>query len=535
MNARPDDARRIRHESEADIAFVAKGGGTLFAGRLFTSGVRFGIAILLARPLGANGYGAYNLALSVATVGVILPLLGLDTAIVRYTAIFAGRGEWGAVRASLRLMFGLSVALSLLMTVLIVVFADIIAAALLHDARLAPLVIISALTVPSLVLNIQLGSALRGLRRIGHEVLADQLVQPLVRLALILVVVVIGLTVSLALITWAIASLTATVLLAVFVLRVLSRHRGGDDGGVRLSTRDLFRFSAPVFLSNVVTKSGRQLQTLLLGALSTTSAVGVFVVATNVNLIGSLFHSSIVSASMPLFAAAQDRGDRHALERLYQLTSKWSLSLNLPIFLIVIGFPHTLLAMFGPEFQAGAIPLMILATANLVNAGTGMSGVVLDMTGYTGFKLLNAAVAVVLGIATNLILVPTLGLIGAAIAAFLVTAGTNILPLAEVLLIVHASPYNRSMLKPIWAGVAALVMGIGVKTVLGESDEVIQAGAGIPALLITYAIVLFALGIDDDDRLVLKRVRRRFTRRSRDRPRGEVPADPKRAGGKPFP
>ena len=280
--------------------------------------------------------------------------------------------------------------------------------------------------------------------------------------------------------------------------------------------RELLRFSAPVFLSNVVLKSGHQLQTILLGALSTVSTVGIFVVAANVNLIGSLFHQSLVAASMPLFAAAQDGGDRGALERLYQLMSKWSLTLNLPVFLVIVAFPETLLALFGPEFRAGAVPLMILGAANLVNAATGMSGALLDMTGHTGYKLLNAAVSVTLGIATNLLLVPPLGLIGAAIAALAVTATVNILPLVEVLMLVRVSPYGRSTLKPIAAGIGALAVTIAIKVSLGGSGELIQAALGIPLLIITYGVVLFVFGIDHSDRVVLRRVRGRLVRRRRD-------------------
>lgn len=521
MSAKPGPSQ-AGPDIGADIAFAAKGGGTLFAGRLFTWGIRFGIAVMLARLLGARGYGVYNLALSVAAIAAILPLFGLDAAILRYTAIFAGRGDGAAVRANLRFMLRISLALSLLVTVGLVVFAEAVAGGLLHDRRLAPLVMISALMVPTTVLGIQLGSALRGLRRIGHEVLADQVVQPLIRLALLLILVVVGLTVSQALLAWTVASLAATALLAFFVVRALPRDGGSD--GTRLSTGELLRFSAPVFLSNVVLKSGGQLQVILLGALGSVRAVGVFAVASNVNLIGSLFHSSLVSASMPLFAAAQDRESRSALVRLYQLTSKWSLTLNLPIFLLVVAYPQALLGMFGSEFGAGALPLAILAAANLVNSATGMSGAVLDMTGYTRWKLLNAMVSVALGIALNLLLVPSLGIVGAAIAVLAVTAGTNILPLAEVLLLVRASPYNRSFLKPLGAGALAFVASIGVRSLLDGAGEVVQATAGISLLFITYGLVLFGLGIDDDDRLVLRPIRDRFARRRRGNVRGQPAA-----------
>lgn len=522
MDAKPDKPGQAGPDIGADISTAAKGGGTLFAGRLFTWGIRFGIGVILARLLGADGFGVYNLALSVAAIASIVPQLGLDVAILRYTAIFAGRGNWTVVRANLRLMLRISLAMSLLVAGGLIIFAEAVAGALLHDRQLAPLVVISALMVPTIVLNIQLGAALRGLRRLGHEVLADQVVQPLVRLALLLMLLLVGLTVSQALLAWTVASLVATALLASFVIRALPRDGGGE--GQRLGTGELLRFSAPVFLSNVVLKSGGQLQVLLLGALSTVSAVGVFAVATNVNLIGSLFHSSLVSASMPLFAAAQDREDRSALVRLYRLTSKWSLTLNLPIFLLVVAYPQALLAMFGSDFGAGALPLAILAAANLVNAGTGMSGAVLDMTGYTRWKLLNAIVSVALGIALNLLLVPSLGLVGAAIAVLAVTAGTNILPLVEVLVLVRASPYDRAFLKPLAAGAAALAVSLGARMAVGGAGEVAQAAVGIPALFLTYGLVLLGLGIDADDRLVLRPIRERFARRRRGNVRGQPPA-----------
>jgi O-antigen/teichoic acid export membrane protein len=513
VGAKSDTASQRDPKYAADIAFVAKGGATLFFGRLFTWGIRFGVAVMLARVLGANGYGAYNLALSVATIGGIVPLLGLDTAIVRYTAILAGRGDWPAVRANLRYMLRLSIALSLVMTGALIVFSGPLAGALLHDRGLESLVLIAALMVPTLVLNIQLGSALRGVRRIVDEVLADQVFQPLVRLGLLLLLLFVGLTVSRALLAWTIASFATTVLLAYFVIRALRGH--GTDDGQHMGLGELLRFSGPVFLSNVVSKSGQQLQTILLGALSTVSTVGVFAVATNLNLIGSLFHQSLVSASMPLFAAAQDRDSRPALERLYQITSRWSLTLNLPIFLVVVAYAQALLSMFGSEFRSGAMALGILAAANLVYSGTGMSGAVLDMTGHTRLKLVNAAVSVGLGIALNVTLVPSFGLVGAAVAALAVTAGGNILQFVEVQLLERASPYNRMFLKPITAGALALCASIGVKILVEGMGEFVQAAVGIPVLFITYATALIVLGVDADDRLVLRRVQGRFARRGR--------------------
>lgn len=485
----------------------------MFGGRLFLWGMRFGIAVVLARTLGVTGYGAYNLALGVATIASLLPPLGFDAAIVRYTAIFAGRRDWPRFHANLRFMVGLPAFLSLLVAGGLAALALPIAETIMHDRQYAPLVIISAAMVPTMVLSAQLVGALRGLKRMGPAVLAEQVGQPIVRLALLVPLLIAGISVLGALAAWTVASWVTTALLALILLSALRRlpYRGRSKPDAAM----LLRYSAPLFVSNLVVKSGIHLQSILLGTISTVGAVGVFAVASNVNLIGSLFHSSLVAAAMPIFAQLQDRKDHGALERLYQVTSKWSFTLNLPLFLTIITYPQALLAVFGPGFQAGAVPLAILAGANLVNAGTGMSSVLLDMTGHTALKAVNATVAVAGGIILNLILVPPLGLIGAALAFFAVTAIANILPLVEVLRLERVSPYSAAFLKPATAGGAAILASLATRTLLGHSENLVTAAIGIAVILATYTIVLVQLGIDDDDRILWRRAIRRLSRGGR--------------------
>ena len=305
---------------------------------------------MLARLLGADGYGLYNLAISVATLVAIIPPLGLDTALVRFTAVKAHRIDWAVIRANVWFVLKVSIALSILVGVALVAFRDPIAIDLFHEPRLVPLLVISAVIVPTMVLNIQLGAALQGAGRLDLGVLAEQFAQPVLRAVLIGILAVIGLTVPEALLVWAIASFAATALLLLFLNRII--HLRERTVGTRAQAGELLRFSIPVFLSKVISKAGTSFQTILLGILTTANAVGIFAVASNVNLIGNLFHTSLVSAAMPLFARSQDRGDIQGLQRLYRTTSKWSFSFNLPIFLVLVMFPRQILAVFGPEFQA---------------------------------------------------------------------------------------------------------------------------------------------------------------------------------------
>ena len=190
-------------------------------------------------------------------------------------------------------------------------------------------------------------------------------------------------------------------------------------------------------------------------------------------------------------------------------------SLNLPLFFLVLAFPAALLAIFGKGFQTGASALVVLAWGNLINAATGTSGAILDMTGHTRVKLLNSALSVALAIGLNWILIPPMGIVGAALAAVGSIAIVNILRLVQVRLLVGVQPYDTSWLKPIAAGLAAALAAVGVALVAGGPTTILGFALGALVLIGGYVGAIVALGLSEDDRMVLGRVGRRLTRRRR--------------------
>ena len=83
---------------------------------------------------------------------------------------------------------------------------------------------------------------------------------------------------------------------------------------------------------------------------------------------------------------------------------------------LVIGGP-ILLMLFGPEFQAGALPLVVLGIGLVVRAVMGPAALALSMRDrpHTALPAVAAGIAVL--VALNLVLVPAIGLMGAAVAA----------------------------------------------------------------------------------------------------------------------
>ena len=502
-----------------NLMTVAKGSGVVFLGRTFTWGVRLVLAVILARALGASDYGVYNLALSAATILSTFAILGLDAGLVRYAAVFSGRGDVGRLKGTLQFGVGLPLVVGLVLAIGLFLGGDLIARVVFKKPELGSLMGLSAILVPVMILNQLLASALQGLRLIHLAVVAEQLSQPTVRAGMVIAFLLLGLGAFGAMLAATLAAVVVTLLLAFFLARALPRNTR-EEPGVR-EPRQMVRFALPVWLSDVVNTLGGNLQVAMLGVMQTAAAVGIFAIANQVTMLGSMFHSAVVSSSMPLFAQLSDRRDRDGMEHLYRTTSKWTYAMNLPLFLVLVLFPQAILGLFGKGFEDGSAALVVMAFAGLANAGTGTSGAILDMAGYTSLKLVNSGAALGTALLLNLLLIPPLGLVGAAIALTVSTATLNLLRLAEVGWLLRLNPYDRTFLKPTAAGllavIAALAAAFGMSRIGGS--PLVAAGAGIAVLGVVYTVALVRLGLSNDDRAVLRgmwqRIRRRGPRSSR--------------------
>ncbi len=484
----------------SSASFAVRTGGFLFAGKLFTYALRLVGAVITARILGASGNGLFTLTIAVATLLASFGALGLDTAVVRYVSVFRSRGDRAGVLGTLQVGVGLPTLASIALGAVVFVFADAIAQAFLSQPDAAPTLRVASLLIPGLVISNQLSAALQGSKRLTSATLATQFVQPATRIMVLLVLAMAGLTAL-----GAVAGATVAVLAGVAMMCVsLGRLLGRPLRGARRDVWSMLRFALPVYFSNIVTTVGSNLQIIMLTALGSLAAVGIFAVADQLNLISALFHTSIVAAAMPLFAQLQDENDIAGVGGLYRTTSLWTFALDLPVFLVVVLVPAELLSVFGPEFTNGAPALVILAVAALVNVATGTSGAVLDMTGHTNVKFLNATLSASVAIVLGLLLIPSLQMLGAAISVFAATALVNIVRVVEVAALVHVTPYDRAYLKPILAAGVSALASIPVLVSTQSLPPWVRAATLALVVVIVYVLVLVKVGVSPADRKFLR-------------------------------
>jgi O-antigen/teichoic acid export membrane protein len=506
----PPGAPAPRPDLDSNVLAAAKGSGFLAGGSFFEFASRFVIAVLLARLLGAHDYGLYVLAVSAAGIFAGFASLGLDDAMVRYVAILSGRRDSAGVRGTIQVGLGISLAAGVVTGAVLLFAAGPIATGMFNEPRLASLLRLVAVIVPFLTMSNVLAGTARGFGRMDYAAFSENVVQSMVRLVLLALVAVIarGLNVFTAAVIFAISDVAATLTFVVLL------HRNLLDASLlshaRRDVREVFSFAIPLWLSGLLRQFRSYFETVLLGISKAVSSVGIYAIVDKINLVSHVWLLSIYLAVKPTLARLHDLHDRLALQHLYVTVTKWSLTLTLPFLLVTVMYREAILSLFGTSFAAGSTALVVLSVAELANAGTGICGPMIDMTGHTRVKVANAALMTVLLVASNAVLIPRWGVVGAATATLIGIAVVNIVTVVEVWFLERLYPFDRSFWKPSVAAIGAIASGLVLGLWFPVGDNVARATVSAFVVAAAYGGLLLLFGLPSEDRLVIRRALERL-------------------------
>jgi O-antigen/teichoic acid export membrane protein len=487
---------------------VAVSTAVLLGGQLLAFAARFALALVLARTLGTRGFGAYALALSIASVLTSVSLLGLNVGALRTVALEEDADERAATAIRCVGIAG-GVAAVLALTAwaapdLIVVWSD--------RPQVHAVIAIAAAAVVPTVAVIVLSQVALGVGRPGLTALAN-VVPMVLKLAVLATLAVAGvLTVDDAVAVHALSLLVGFVLVARLLHRQLPLRRGlqalrRHDGHHPL--RALFAFSLPVYATQVLGTATSEAGVLMVGAWIGLGAVGALAVALRLATLGRIFNSALLDSTRPLMARAHHAGDRAALGRLYATTTRWSATVNLLPAIITIVCAGPLLDAFGVTRSGTVTALVLLTVAAWIQSATGPCGALITMIGRPGINAVNSAGSLAASVVLGVALIPMWGITGAAVTALAVTIGVNVVRLFQAHHLTGLQPFTPAFVKTAVAGVSGLVIGV-VVVLVAPGGAVAAAVAGCLALGV-YVGVLILLGIDTDDRALMRQARVRIT------------------------
>ncbi len=375
------------------------------------------IAILLARTLGSEGYGIYAFVVTIMGLSMVVAEAGVPALLMREVAVSQSKSEWSVLRGTLLRagQFVGSISTSLSLIGLAVLWS-------LEQHLPRPTFLSFALmlaVLPLNALNRTITHAIKGLQRVIVGQSMESVAQPAALLLTIASLFVFFPTTRepqyamLGQLVAAILMLTIS-FVALYGMLPTSVIQARPAYHNQKWLKSLLPFTliggAGILNSNI--------DILMLGYFRDAEEIGVYRVAMQGGalVVFGLQATNTVVASR--FARLYAQNDMPRLQSVVISGARMALLFALPVALAFV-FAGDRIAgwVFGVEFERAHWPLAILSLGQLVSAAFGSVGFLLNMTGNEAVVSKTLWQTVVLNTLLNLILIPTLGMVGAAIAS----------------------------------------------------------------------------------------------------------------------
>jgi O-antigen/teichoic acid export membrane protein len=501
-----EEAPRARAHAEnfgLQITHISSQSSIFFVGTIFTAAVGYLFRIYLARVLGAEALGVYALGMTIVGFLGICNSLGLPQSAVRFVASYSATGKFEQLGGFLGRGTVLLLTSNLVLAGVILTAGPWFAVQFYHAPSLVPYLWLFALIMLLGELNIFLGQALAGYKDVARRTVITNFVgSPLTM----------GFTVGLlwlgrGLWGYIFAQMASAAMVLLLLTRAVwrltpSAARRALYAPPRLQP-EVISFSLTSLGVGFLEFLMGQTDKVFIGFYLSARDLGIYAVAMTLVAFVPIALQSVNQIFAPTIADLHARGERELLGRIFQTLTKWILGLTLPLAVVVIIFARPLMGIFGHEFESGWPILVIGTLGQLVNCGAGSVGYLLLMSGnqHRLVKVQAAMAAVMLLL--SLALIPRWGIAGAAVAAAVTNAASNVWYLREVDKSLGLHPNRRGYLQLIAPLTAALAVCLVLRTRIGlahASGTVI--GSSLVLAYLTFTGVALLFGLSSDDRLV---------------------------------
>jgi len=417
---------------------VAKGAAIIFAGIIFARLVNYLYQIVLARAGGTAEFGLFFLGVSTLAVAGGIATLGIDLGVARFIPLYIGIRDEQRLRGVLRYSILFSTITGAGAGVVLWLSAGPIAARLLGMPDLVGIMQICALCLPFYVSGRVLVKAVVAFQKIGYRVAMKQVLSPVIRFVLTFLLVTAGMGAEGAM--WAflaseVASWAVLLWLLNFRVYPLLRPAGRDS---LFDSRTFFSYSLPLFLAGIIDLLLHYTDTFMTGYFLEESQVGIYGTAVRLTALVALGTELLNPMFLSIITRQHAEDNTSGVVSTFNNNNRWFGYITLPIAAILVILPAESIALiWGESYTAGAWALAILILGRTFFYLANTSTFLLYMYGATRLILAVNLFSALLNVVLNWILIPRMGITGAALAT------ATALFAQAMLIILSAHLYHR--------------------------------------------------------------------------------------------
>ncbi len=390
--------------------------------RLFGMALLYGNQVLMARLMGVTEYGYYTVIMTWINFLVAMSIFGFDHSALRFFSVAFSKQDWAKARGFLRFSFRIIIATAVICMVVWFLYLwnkqQSINIRDRYPRTYSEAFLWAMFVIPFLAVIYQSSAIFRSIHRI--------------KLSLASVYVFLPLGISIASFVYykmndgkmqvdgaVLMNLLCTFLVAIFMIRKVKKNLGAKYRleEPKFESKLWFNTTATFLAMNVLALIIKQADILFVSHYFGPREAGIYSTAVKISALIPFGLSIVEYVYTPRISSMFLKNSRKELQDYISHAAKITILITIPLVLLIIFFGKYLLMVFGKEFQSSYIPLVILIAGQLINAFTGMVGSLMTMTGNQNIFLRVYLIASVADVLLNILLVPRIGVLGAAIAS----------------------------------------------------------------------------------------------------------------------
>lgn len=488
---------------------IAKGAGIIFVGTIVSILLGFAGRVIIVRYITQSEYGIYSLVLVIIGIFALISTLGLPEGSARQIAYYRGKRDTLKVRGIVSSSIQLSLTASIVLSIVCFFASGFVSTEIFHNSGLSAPLKIFSFTLPFLTLITIFASIFRGFDRVDARIYFENILRSALFPLLLGGVILLNLS-FLGVIYAYVASIVVTcIALVIYTIKKLPVPIGGKVAA-NPARKDLLFFSLPLLGVNMIMMILVWADTLMLGYFKTPELVGLYNAALPLANLIPIILISVIFLYVPIASELYARDEKEQMKREFAILTKWIFLGTLPIFFILFLFPDTILNLFfGSQYVAAAISLQILTLGFFLNPATGPKFHAMIVIGKSRDLMWIFLVSTLMNIALNYLLIPPLGIVGAAIASASSVAVANTVILIRLYQLSEIHPVTKNYFKSII--LAALFIGIVYATKHLLVISLWMPFAFLALFMMVYGLsLLLAKSFDKEDITLLLQIEKRL-------------------------
>ncbi|MBU1139079.1 MAG: oligosaccharide flippase family protein [Proteobacteria bacterium] len=394
---------------------ILQGTAGAFAVRALAAAASLLMNVLLARVLSVSDYGVIALGLSWLNIVATLACFGTDTVSVRYIAEAKSRGDDSQIAAVMRwgqnltMIFGTAVGVASC-GLLYTIFSNY------RENQLFALCSI-VMAAPLLAFTLNRANVLRGVKKVVSAATVEMLLKPL---GIILLVgggsLISGWSTSMISVAFSIFLVHMTM---AWVGRSVTHNLVAHHSGISVTSaqrQEWFQVAKSIVFMNVLGVLIGNMDTVFVGYFVDAGSAGIYRASAQLASLVSFGLGASNGIMAPLIAELYSNGKHADLRKTLRFSVALVGSVGVVSALTMGIWGEFALKLFGPEYQTGYYSLLILLTAQAINALCGPTGFMMSMTGHQVQAARLFTMSALISALLNILLIPSYGILGAAAA-----------------------------------------------------------------------------------------------------------------------